>query len=112
MELASLLPIVGIALLFWLLMIRPAQRRQRETRQMQASLEIGDEVMLTSGIYAVVRALSDDRLTVEVSPGVSIDVARGAIGTVVNGHVDDEPAHEPVDEPTDSETTEPTTEER
>ena len=51
MELASLLPIVGIALLFWLLLIRPAQRRQRETRQMQSSLEVGDEVMLTSGIY-------------------------------------------------------------
>ena len=91
MELASLLPIVGIALLFWLLLIRPAQRRQRETRQMQASLALGDEVMLTSGIYAVIRSLSDDRVTVEVSPGVTIDVARGAIGTVVTAQPDDEP---------------------
>jgi preprotein translocase subunit YajC len=103
-ELASLLPIVGIALLFWFLLIRPANRRQRETRQMQASLQVGDEVMLTSGIYAVIRSLSDDRVTVEVSPGVSIEVARGAIGTVVTG--------QPADEPVDSDPTEPTAEDR
>lgn len=110
MELASLLPIVGIALLFWLLLIRPAQRRQRETRQMQASLEIGDEVMLTSGIYAVIRSLAEDRVTVEVSPGVTIDVARGAIGTVVTGQPDDEPVE--TDSTDSSDSTEQTGEER
>ena len=104
MELASLLPIVGIALLFWFLLIRPANRRQRETRRMQASLQVGDEVMLTSGIYSVIRSLSDDRVTVEVSPGVSIEVARGAIGSVVTGQPDEDPV--------DSDPTEPTAEDR
>ncbi len=104
MELASLLPIVGIALLFWFLLIRPANRRQKETRQMQASLQVGDEVMLTSGIYSVIRSLADDRVTVEVSPGVSIEVARGAIGTVVTGQSGEEPV--------DIDPTEPTTEDR
>ena len=82
-ELASLLPLVGIALLFWLLLIRPAQRRQREMRQMQSSVAVGNEVMLTSGIYGTVRTLDDDRVEVEVSPGVVLTVARGAIGSVV-----------------------------
>ena len=80
---ASLLPLVGIALLFWLLMIRPAQRRQRALRDMQQALAVGDEVMLTSGIYGVLRSLDDDRLKVEVSSGVVLSVARGAISTVV-----------------------------
>jgi preprotein translocase subunit YajC len=111
-ELASLLPLLGIALLFWFLMIRPAQRRQRETRQMQASLEVGDEVMLTSGIYATIRSISDDRVTVEVSPGVAIEVARGAIGTVVTAQPDGEPVDSAVDSAVDSEPTEPTAEER
>ncbi len=73
---------------------------------MQSSLQIGDEVMLTSGIYAVIRSLSDDRVSVEVSPGVTIDVARGAIGTVVPGPRDDEP--DKTDEPDETESTDST----
>ena len=83
-ELASLLPLVGIALLFWLLMIRPAQRRQREVRQMQSSLAVGDEVMLTSGIYGVLESLEDERVRVELAPGVVVEVARGAVGQKVS----------------------------
>ena len=83
-ELASLLPLVGIALLFWFLMIRPAQRRQREVRQMQSSLVVGDEVMLTSGIYGVLRSLDDEKVRVELAPGVVVEVARGAVGQKVS----------------------------
>ena len=82
-SLASLLPLVGIALLFWLLLIRPAQRRQRETLRMQSAITVGDEVMLTSGIYGTVKTVVDDRFEVEVAPGVVVTVARGAVGSVV-----------------------------
>ena len=83
-ELASLLPLLAIAVLFWALMIRPAQRRQRELRQMQSSLEVGDEVMLSSGIYGVLASLNDERVRVELAPGVVIEVARGAVGQKVS----------------------------
>ena len=83
-ELASLLPLVAIGLLFWLLLIRPQSRRQREMRQMQASLSVGDEVMLTSGIYGVLRSLDDERVRIEVAPGAVIEVARGAVGQRVS----------------------------
>ena len=82
-ELASVLPLVGIALLFWFLMIRPAQRRQREVRQMQSSLVAGDEVMLTSGIYGVLQSLEDERVSVQIAPGVVVEVARAAVGAKV-----------------------------
>jgi preprotein translocase subunit YajC len=82
--LAGLLPLVGIALLFWLLLIRPAQRRQRELGRMQSSVDVGDEVMLTSGIFATVTSVGDDRIGVQVAAGVEIEVVRGAIGSVVN----------------------------
>jgi preprotein translocase subunit YajC len=83
-ELVQLLPLVGIALLFWLLVIRPASRRQRELGRMQSSLSVGDEVMLTSGVYGTLRELEDDRVHVEIATGVVISVARGAIGTIVS----------------------------
>ena len=82
-EIVSLLPLVGIALLFWLLLIRPASKRQKELARMQASLKTGDEVMLTSGILGVLRDASGDHLRLEIADGVVIEVARGAIGSVV-----------------------------
>jgi preprotein translocase subunit YajC len=83
-ELASLLPLLAIAALFWLLMIRPAQRRQRDLRRMQSSLAIGDEVMLSSGIYGVLRSLEDERISVEIAPGVEVEVIRGAVSQKVS----------------------------
>jgi preprotein translocase subunit YajC len=76
------LPLIGIALLFWLLLIRPQAKRQRELRGMQDSLSVGDEVVLTSGIYGTVRQVGDHDLHVEVADGVTIRVARGAIGAL------------------------------
>lgn len=82
-ELVSLLPLVGIALVFWLLVIRPQSRRSRELMQMQGSLAVGDEVMLTSGVYGTLSELADDHVRVVIAEGVTIKVARGAVGTVV-----------------------------
>ena len=45
-QLVNLLPIVGLVLIFWLLILRPAQKRQKEMRALQASLTPGDEVLL------------------------------------------------------------------
>jgi preprotein translocase subunit YajC len=82
-EFVSLLPIVGIALLFWFLIIRPASKRQKSLSRMQGALEIGDDVMLSSGIYGTLAAIEGDDLHVVVADGVTIKVARGAIANVV-----------------------------
>jgi preprotein translocase subunit YajC len=92
----ELLPLVGIALLFWLFIIRPASRRQKELRSMQSSLEQGDEVVLTSGVFGIVREMEDDHVLVEIAEGVVIKVARGAIGTVATR------ANEPEDTPVEN----------
>ena len=78
----QLLPLVGIALLFWLLIIRPASRRTKELSRMQSALKVGDEVMLTSGIYGTLRELDDETVQVEIATGMSIKVARAAVGTI------------------------------
>lgn len=79
----ELLPLVAIALIFWLLLIRPAQKRQKELARMQNALNTGDEVMLTSGFYGTLTRADGDPLEVEVSPGVRLRVARGAVGSLV-----------------------------
>jgi preprotein translocase subunit YajC len=78
-QLASLLPIVAIALLFWLLIVRPASRRQKNMQALQRSIEVGDRVMLAAGIFGTVRGTDDERLQVEIADGVVVSVVRGAI---------------------------------
>jgi preprotein translocase subunit YajC len=82
-NLLQLLPLVAIAALFWLVLIRPAQRRQRALGQLQRAVAVGDEVMLTSGIYGTVRTLDDDTLSLDVADGVTVRVVRAAVGSVV-----------------------------
>jgi preprotein translocase subunit YajC len=77
------LPLVAIAALFWLVLIRPAQRRQRQLGALQRAVAVGDEVMLTSGIYGTVRALHDDTMSLELAEGVTVRVVRAAVGSVV-----------------------------
>lgn len=89
--LLTFLPLIGIALLFWYLFVRPAQRRQRDMKGMQRAVSLGDEVMLTSGIFGTVRALEDDKISLEVADGVTLRVVRAAIGQVT-------PAAQPRDE--------------
>ena len=102
--------LLAIALLFWLVMIRPQQRRQHAMGRMQAALAMGDQVMLTSGIIGVVRSLDEKTVELEVSEGVNLRVVRGAVGQVmtpaardVNTQLDSQPdgelAADPADEP-------------
>lgn len=81
--LAQLLFFAAIAAVFWLLLIRPNVRRQRQQIAMQESLNVGDQVMLTSGIFGTLRGLDDDRIELEIAPGTTVWVVRGAVGSVV-----------------------------
>ena len=123
-DLVSLLPIIAIVVVFWLFVIAPASRRQKATRQMQSAIAVGDEVVLTSGIFGVVSGVEDAHLLVELAPGVDVKVARSAIGVVVpedhddendpdeTGEVDDlEPGTDPEPDPA-VDTSAPDTEER
>ena len=92
-ELGSLVPFLLIALVFWLLLIRPQRRRAVELERIQRGLTVGDEVMLGSGFVATVGELpaEGDVIGVDLSPGVRVRVARGAVARIL------EPAHDPAD---------------
>lgn len=82
-QLAQVLPLLLIVLAFWFLVIRPARKRQQDTARIQASVDVGTEVMLGSGIYGTVVAVADDTLQLEVAPGTIVKVARQAVGRVI-----------------------------
>jgi preprotein translocase subunit YajC len=72
--------LVGMLLVFWLLVVRPGVRRERDRRQMQSALQVGDEVVLTSGFFGTITAVHDDRAEIELAPGTVVTVALGAVG--------------------------------
>lgn len=104
----SLLWLALFAAAFWLLLIRPQRRRQRQLFDLQHAVQPGDEVMLSAGVFARVTGAVDDPaagdcLLVEVAPGVELKVARGSVMRKVQPPVDEAGPVDPVDpvDPTD-----------
>lgn len=95
-SLGALLPFVLIALVFWLLIVRPQRRRQQSMAATQAALQVGTEVMLGSGIYGRVASADDEETTilVEVAPGMVLKVARQAVIRVIEPAEAAEPAED------------------
>ena len=79
------LPLILIFLIFWLMFIRPQAKRAKAVQAMQASLAVGDKVMLTSGIFGTVVEIADARAVLSLSPGTEIEVMRAAIAEVDRG---------------------------
>ena len=91
-DLAALLPLVAILALFWLMVVRPQQRRQKEVRNLQEGIQVGQRVMMSSGVFGTIPSLADDRARLEIAPGTEIEIARAAIAKVdtpPTGEVDD-----------------------
>jgi preprotein translocase subunit YajC len=90
-----LLPFL-LVVVFWLLIIRPARRRQRDIARIQSSLEPGSTVMLSSGLYGEVASIDDADIRLTVAPGVTLTVHRQAVAKVVEAHADEPPADVPL----------------
>ena len=72
-----LLMIVG----FYFLLIRPQRSRQRAQKAVLESLEVGDEVMTSGGIFGTIVEIDEDEgvLTVEIAPGTRVRMVRAGI---------------------------------
>ena len=97
-SLASLLPFILIALVFWFLIVRPQRKRQQDLANTQATLGMGSEVMLGSGIFGTVVSLEDETLQLEVAPGTTVKVARQAVVRVISGPEHAAPSDGPSDD--------------
>ncbi len=76
-------------IIFWVFVIRPQNRRNREAMALRDQLEVGSEVMLTSGVFGRVSEIDDDAVHVEVAPGVTIRVIRAAVARIIPQDTDE-----------------------
>jgi len=83
--LVSFIPLILVFFIFYLLLIRPQQKKVKQHRQILAQLKKNDEVMTSGGIYGKVVALTDTVVTLEVTPNVRLRVHRPQISEILKG---------------------------
>jgi preprotein translocase subunit YajC len=77
-------PFIAIFAIFYMLMIRPQQRRVKEHQSNIAAVKKGDEVVTGGGIRGRVTKVSDDEAEVEIAAGVKIRVVKSTISQVLS----------------------------
>jgi preprotein translocase subunit YajC len=83
--LAQFLPIIAIGLVFYFLVIAPANKQRKKTAEMLSALKKGDRVVTSGGIYGTVQGVEADAVYLKISDNVKVKVARSAISGVVTG---------------------------
>jgi preprotein translocase subunit YajC len=68
-----------IVVVFYFFMIRPQMKRQKELRKFRESLQKGDKVITTGGIYGRIDSMKDNYIIVEVDTNVKIKIDKSAI---------------------------------
>ena len=77
---AQFIPLVLIFVIFYFFLIRPQQKRVREHKDMVKNLKRGDEVITSGGIIGKVdRVYEDDKLEIEISDGVKVNVIKNTV---------------------------------
>ena len=81
---------------FYFLLIRPQRKRMQQQQQLLGALEVGDEVETIAGIIGTIRGMTDDEFLIEISPGTTVRMSRGAVRRKV---YEPEPAEEEQESP-------------
>ena len=77
------LPLVAMGVIFWLLIIRPQMRRQKEHQAKVARLKKGDQVVTAGGLIGKVLRVDDQYVDLELGQGVKVKAVKATIGDIV-----------------------------
>lgn len=81
--LVSMAPIAIIFLIFYFLMIRPQNKKQKETEKMISALKKGDKIVTIGGIHGVVSSTKEQTVIVKVDDNAKMEFSRSAIAQVI-----------------------------
>jgi preprotein translocase subunit YajC len=71
--------------IFYFILIRPQQKRQKEHRQLLENLKKGDRVVTSGGLYGTITGVTDDAVTIEVAEKVRVKILKGAVADYAKG---------------------------
>ncbi|MDH3547360.1 MAG: preprotein translocase subunit YajC [Gammaproteobacteria bacterium] len=78
-----LLPMIIIFVVFYFLLIRPQQKKQKAHAELVSNLSVGDEVLTAGGILGKVTAVSDHYAVVKISDNTEIKIQKASVSAVV-----------------------------
>lgn len=79
--------LIIFALLFlgmWFLIIAPQRKKQKEHEKLVASLQSGEEVLTSGGIYGTITNVKSDRFVVRIAENVKVEVVKSAVVSIVS----------------------------
>jgi preprotein translocase subunit YajC len=79
----QMVPLIAMVGIFYFLILRPQQKREKQRQGFISALKRGDEVVLSSGILGRVEGMTDQVITLEIADGVRVKVLRTAIASSV-----------------------------
>jgi preprotein translocase subunit YajC len=80
--LGSIIPLILMFVLFYFLLIRPQQKRQKSVQQMQNALSKGDKVVTIGGLHGFVDSIDENKVVIKCGDGSRLTYDRSAIREV------------------------------
>jgi preprotein translocase subunit YajC len=80
---SSLLPFLLIILVFYFLILRPQQKRQKERQRLLESVKKGDKIITSGGMHGTVEGVEDKTVLVKIADNIKVKVERSAVATIV-----------------------------
>ena len=78
-----MVPMLLILAIFYFMMIRPQQRKEKERQKMIEELRAGAKIIFAGGLIGVIQEASEKTFKVEIAPGVAVEVARSSVTAVI-----------------------------
>lgn len=82
--LGLIIPLVLMFAVFYFLLIRPQQKRQREVKEMQDALQKGDNIITIGGLHGKIHSMDEDTIVIVTEGGVKLTYDRASVREVVN----------------------------
>jgi preprotein translocase subunit YajC len=82
---ANFLPIIAIGLVFYFMVIGPANKQRKKQQEMLSALKKGDRVITSGGIYGTIQGVEPEAVYLKIAENVKVKVSRSAISGVVTG---------------------------
>jgi preprotein translocase subunit YajC len=86
----SIVPFAAIIAIFYFLIIRPQNKKQKETRKMLSTLKKGDRIVTIGGIHGTIQSVKESSVIVRVDDTTKVEFSRSAIASVITAAREDE----------------------
>ena len=84
----------GVILIFYFLMIRPQQKKQKALQKMISEMKKGDRVVTIGGVYGTVHSVKESTVVIKVDDNARIEFSKSAIASVISKAEQSEPEQE------------------